>query len=130
MPTGNTYLIKAVYYYCFCLFATSSISLGLKIFQQNRSWPCDKIYLHKYYLIYVLKDDKEISKLGNVKEEARRSVLLSKDPVEVKTRTYEITKMWNLIKNDTGELFTERKRLKDFETKLMDTKWGRNKMGG
>lgn len=81
-------------------------------------------------MIYVLKDDKEISKLGNVKEEARRSVLLSKDPVEVKTRTYEITKMWNLIKNDTGELFTERKRLKDFETKLMDTKWGRNKMGG
>lgn len=81
-------------------------------------------------MIYVLKDDKEISKLGNVKEEARRSVLLSKDPVEAKTRTYEITKMWNLIKNDTGELFTERKRLKDFETKLMDTKWGRNKMGG
>ena len=81
-------------------------------------------------MIYVLKDDKEISKLGNVKEEARRSVLLSKDPVEVKTRTYEITKMWNLIKNDTGELFTERKRLKDFETKLMDTKGGRNKMGG
>ena len=37
--------------------------------------------------------------------------------------SYEITNMWNLIKNDTWELVHKTEnRLKDFKTKLMITK--------
>lgn len=33
---------------------------------------CEKRYIEKFYLIYVLKDNQEIPKLGDREEEARR----------------------------------------------------------
>lgn len=38
---------------------------------------CEKRYTEKFYLIYVLKNNQEIPKLGDREEEARRRIFCS-----------------------------------------------------
>lgn len=53
------------------------------ILKHSRCWPWfakKKKKIHgEFYLIYLLKDDQEISKPNDVKEEARRRIFLAQD---------------------------------------------------